>query len=651
MLIKLLLTLMVSSLPFINYSAIAAINPDKLFEHSKYQNAKISPDGQHLAVAMQYQGKITLVVLGLEKMKLIGSLRFPGNEEVGSYHWVNNERLVVSIVEKRPWLEEPQFYGELYAVNFDGSKGKMIYGYRAGEMQTGSRIKKKESTRGWGEIIDILPEDKKHILISSTLMSSTGESTPSVHKLNVYTGVIKKKIARSPLPFAHFLTDQQGQLRAVVGTDKDDKRQLYLRKDHQWQHVNNNTVSNDVIPFAIDASGKYLFTIDNYQQDLTGIFKLNLNDLSYSEVFTDQNVDVTDIEMTTNDRSAYAIRVDEGYPTYLMINGKAEEAKVFKDLLKSFPYNKVTITSKTADGNIYIVLVSSDISAGQLYLFDKKKNQLKFLFKFKADIESAELAQVEPIKFTASDGQNIHGYFTPAKGSSSEKIAPLVVLVHGGPHGVRDFWSFSAQVQYLALNGYSVLQVNYRGSGGYGEKFELAGHRAWGNVIQQDILDGYSWLISQKKATSNNACIMGASFGAYSAIQSAAIFPDSYQCAIANAGIYDLELMFDDGDIRLRRSGLSYLKQVLGTDQTLLKQMSPVNYAQKIKIPLFLAHGKEDERAPYEHAKRLRKALDKANKSYQWFVLDKEGHGFYNPENQKNYMKKVIQFLDQHLTK
>jgi dipeptidyl aminopeptidase/acylaminoacyl peptidase len=142
---------------------------------------------------------------------------------------------------------------------------------------------------------------------------------------------------------------------------------------------------------------------------------------------------------------------------------------------------------------------------------------------------------------------------------------------------------------------------------------------------------------------------MGASFGAYSAIQSAAIYPSTYKCAIANAGIYDLELMFDEGDVQERRSGMSYLKKVLGTDDKLLKSMSPVNYVEKIKIPLLLAHGEDDERAPYAHAERLREALDKVDKSYEWFVLDKEGHGFYNPENQKAYMKKVVGFLDKHL--
>lgn len=626
-----------------------AKNWDSLFDHAQYKNAKISPDGRHFAVAILHEERTALVFLQRDTMQAVGKISFTGRSEVGEFHWVNNERVVIEIVEHRAGLEKPLSYGELYSANIDGSKAKLIYGFRAAEKQTGSKIKKTKPTRGWGKIIDTLSEDEKHILISSTPMSTTGERLASVLKLNVYTGKINGNGSRSPIPNAHFLTDGSGQLRALIGTDKNNDEQLYVRRQDKWQAVAQGIVGTSVRGIAVSPSGKYLYTLDNIKQDLDGLFKLNLEDLSYKSVYTDKMVDVTDIEMTTDARSAYAIRVDEGYPSYLILNGKLEEAKVFKDLLKSFPYSKVSITSKTQKGDVYIVSVSSDIAPGNIYLFDKEKNELSFLFQFKPGIKSEELAEVEPIQLTASDGQVINGYFTAAKPSTNNKIAPLVVLVHGGPHGVRDYWSFSAKVQYLALNGYSVLQVNYRGSGGYGRNFEVAGHRAWGSISQQDIHDAYLWLVSQNKASANNACIMGASFGAYSAIQSAAIFPDSYKCAIANAGIYDLELMFEEGDIQNRRAGMSYLKMVLGTDKQKLKGMSPVNYVEKIQVPLLLAHGEDDERAPYAHAERLREALDDAKKPYEWFVVDKEGHGFYNPENQKAYMRKVLSFLNSHL--
>jgi len=637
-------------LVFIFISATGyAKNWDGIFERAQYQNAKISPDGKHLAVSVFNKGEASLVFIDSKTLKAVSGSKLPGRLEIDQYYWVNNERVVISLAKRDPWLEQPVSYGELFAINMDGSRGKMIYGYRSGEMQTGSRVKKKESTFGWGKIVDILPEDKKHILISSTPMSTTGERFATVLKLNVYTGVIKRKVVKSPVPFSRFITDSQGKVKFVVGIDGNNDTKLYVRQEGKWQHIPQDIVGSSVQPLFIGASGKYLYTIDDYQQDIKGIFKLNLENYQYKSVYTDKKVNITDVEMTTDKRSAYAVRVDDGYPAYLILNKKHEEAKVFKELLKLFPYSSVNVTSKTEDGQTYVVLVSSDIDPGSLYLLNRKSNKLKRLFQFKPEFKSADFAQVEPIKFEASDGSMLNGFFTQAKAKQKNELAPTVVLVHGGPHGVRDYWEFSTQVQYLVSNGYSVLQVNYRGSGGFGVNYEKLGYRAWGSRVQQDILDGYQWLVKNKKAADNKVCIMGASFGAYSAIQSAALYPDVYKCAIANAGIYDLELMFEEGDVRQRRSGMSYLKRVLGTDEQQLKSMSPVNYVEKIQVPILLAHGEKDKRAPFEHAERLRAALDKENKSYEWFVVGKEGHGFFNPENQRAYMKEVVGFLDKHL--
>lgn len=639
---KLLLSFLVllCSLP------LSAQNWDHLFDYSQYQNAKISPDGKHLAVSFLHQGKTALAFLTVDTMKMVGLASFGGKSEVGSYYWVNNERVVFKLVQRVPSKEKPQFFGELYATNIDGSKNIMIYGYRAGEMQTGSRLKKKEATYGWGEIIDILPSDPKHILISSTPMSKEGERLPTALKLNVYSGKIKKKLGRSPVSLAKFWADQEGSLKAVVGVNKHDERVLYIRKERDWHPISQDIVTSDVYPISIDETGKYLFTLDNPNQDLTGVFKLNLETLEYTNLYTDKVVDVTHFNLSSDGSTVYAARVDDGYPAYLLLDKQHEEAKVFKDLLASFPYSQVAITSRSEDGSLYVIRTNSDIDPGSLYLFNRENNSAKQLFKFKPKVDSNRLAQTEPVKVKASDGQILHGYFTKAS-SDRGKPAPAVVLVHGGPHGARDYWYFSSQVQYLALNGYSVLQINYRGSGGYGESFGIQGHQRWGSTIQQDIHDAYQWLLAEKKASS--ACIMGASFGGYSAVQSAVLYPDSYKCAVANAGIYDLQLMFDEGDIQTRQSGMSYLKRVLGEDQAKLKVMSPVHHVNKLKIPLLLAHGEEDERAPFEHAKRLRKALDKAGKTYEWFAVDKEGHGFFNPDNQKAYMKKVVEFLDKNL--
>lgn len=627
-------------------SQSSAENWEKLFERAQYNNAKISPDGKHLAVLFTHKGKNTLAFLDRETMSPVGTALLRGKNEVGDYHWVNNERVVGKIVQRHAFLEKPQYYGELFAINLTGQKYELIYGYRSGEMQTGSKIKKKKSIYGWAEIIDVLPEDNKHILISSTKMTKSGESFPTALILNVYTGVIQRTLMRSPIPKATFITDLSGEIKAVGGKNTS---QLFIRKGSNWIQVPKTNIGKNAYPIAIDSSGKYLYTLDNFKQDLTGLFKLNLNDLSYKSVFTDKDIDISDVMLSTNGRTAYALRLDNGYPEYILLNKTLQESKTFKDLLASFPYHSVQITSQSYDENFYIVKVSSDINPGSLYLFNKIKNKLELLFELQPNVPTEKLKEIEPIKIKASDGMTINGYFTNATKSDAETPAPLVILVHGGPHFVRDYWGYSNYVQYLALNGFSVLQVNYRGSHGYGSKFERAGFKHWGTNIQQDIYDSYQWLIKQNKASKNNACIMGGSFGAYSAIQSSIMFPNTYKCAIANAGVYDLPLMFEEGDITDSQSGKLYLEDTLGKDKKILKAMSPVYNVDNLSTPLLLAHGKKDKRAPFEHALRLKDALDKNNKNYEWYVIEKEGHGFYNSKNQQEYMRKVLSFLQKHL--
>ena len=622
-------------------------NWDKLFEPATYQNAKISPDGKYLAVAVRANDKIALIFLDRKTMKNLGSANFAGHSEVGDFYWVNNERVVIKIVQREPWLEKPQFYGELYAVNYDGSYANMIYGYKAGDVQIGTRIHKKKAIRGWGDIIDVLPNDPRQILISSTPQSSTGERTADIYKLDVYTGVIKKKLGQAPIPFANFLTDGEGNIRAVVGTNHNNDRKIYLKNGNNgWKALPNGIVGDRVSPISVSNSGKFLYTIDYSNGNIWGIYKLNLADLSYHEMFTDKVADITDLSMSSDGHEFYAARIDENYPTYILLSQNIE-ASVFKNLLRTFPYSTVLITSKSRDKNFYVVRVASDINPGTFYLYDKKQNKLALLFKLKPKLKSSDFAEMQPIKFPATDGTTLYGYFTPAKNIPKGKLAPTVVLVHGGPHGERDYWRFSSQVQFLALNGYSVLQVNYRGSSGYGQQYETAGFKHWGTLIQQDILDGLHWLIKQHKT--NQACIMGASFGGYSAIESVENYPNDYRCAIANAGVYDLAMLHNNGDVSELSSGRSYLKNVLGTNQQQLALMSPVNHVSKIKVPLLLAHGEHDKRAPFEQVEHLKSALEKANVSYQWFVIENEGHGFYNPDNQKRYMHKVKSFLDKHL--
>lgn len=618
---------------------------EHLFQNPKYQAVKISPDGKHLAVAMDSDGKRALIFIERKTMKMVGATKLPGKNEVGSYYWANNERVVIEINQSQPWSEQLGFYGELFAVNFDGSASELIYGYRNVDRDLGHRLKKKKKIDGWAEIIDMLPDDEKHILISSTPWGST---ISGLHKLNIYNGKTKKLVIGAPVPYATYITDEHGEVKALTGINDQDRVAVYVRKGDEWQQLPTEKHGSKFRALVVDNSGENLFVLDNFKQDKTGLFKLNLQSGEMTPIISDDKGDITRVKLTSDEKNIYSVGTYNGFPNYYLINPELTESQVFKQLVATFPDQSIDITSRTENGDIYIVRVSSDIEAGRFFIYDHANNKLSSLFKYYPEIDAKQLAYTDPFEFTSSDGLTISGYITQAKKQIKGEIPPLVVLVHGGPHA-RDYWRYSEKVQYLALNGYSVLQVNFRGSTGYGASFEAAGFKNWGTLIQQDIYEAYQWAISAGLAAKDKACIMGASFGGYSAIQSVIKYPKSYRCAIAYAGVYDLNLMLDEGNIKNLRFGKSYLNKTLGSDDVFRATMSPVHHVENIEIPLMIAHGEQDTQVPFEHAVRLRASLDKANKPYTWYKFSTETHGFYNPENQTKYMKDVLNFLNQNM--
>jgi dipeptidyl aminopeptidase/acylaminoacyl peptidase len=201
----------------------------------------------------------------------------------------------------------------------------------------------------------------------------------------------------------------------------------------------------------------------------------------------------------------------------------------------------------------------------------------------------------------------------------------------------------------LASEGMAVLQVNFRGSGGYGNAFEKAGYQKWGTDIQYDIIDATQYVIEEGYVDEKRICIAGGSFGGYSALQSAIIEPNMFKCAIGFAGVYDLPLMFEEGDVQGRRSGLNYLKEILGEDQALLKSMSPTYNVRKLKTNILLVHGGEDERAPIEQLESLEDSLKEIDYPFKKLVMDDEGHGFYDDGHRAKYYSEMLSFLKTNL--
>lgn len=633
----------------------AGATPPPLSDFSRrpdVSSVKISPDGAHLAVRANNEGKAAVVIMKTDTLKPVFLANLDGEEQVGAYHWANNERILLQVEELEGWEERPRNYGEWYAVNIDGKNKRAIYGFRSGKGRGGVRSKTAEATRGTGVIVDLLEEDPKHVLIGShpwkDWSSSTG-SSPELLRVNIYNGRTRV-VDRSPVPYASFLTDQQGKPRFVSGSTDDGKTRLYYRTrdDSEWiLRYEGEAEDGEIRPLAFKDQDT-VWIADNTQTSTQSIYTLDLLTGERKLVYHNEDSDPSSAWFTANGRNIYALEYETLLPSYVHLNRDSAESKLLSGLLNFFSEKQVRLTSQTKDGNLSTIMVFSDREPPTFFLFNRAKKQVRELFSAMPWIDTDTTASVQPIEFTARDGLTIRGYLTLPHGVDAVNL-PMVVNPHGGPHGPRDWWGYKQETQMLASRGIVVLTVNFRGSGGYGTDFEKAGYRHWGDNIQHDIIDATRHVIEAGYADKDRVCIYGGSFGGYSALQAPIVDPDLFACTVGFVGVYDLQMMYDKGDIPERQAGVAFLEKVIGRDVEQLRHFSPAANADKLNLPILLIHGEEDQRVPIEQAETLRAALDKEGISYEWMVMKKEGHGFYNDANRTILYARILEFLGRHL--
>jgi len=262
-------------------------------------------------------------------------------------------------------------------------------------------------------------------------------------------------------------------------------------------------------------------------------------------------------------------------------------------------------------------------------------------------IDPAKMRPMEPIKFTARDGLTIHGYLTRPSVAAGQKV-PLIINPHGGPYGIRDEWGFSDEVQFLANRGYAVLQVNYRGSGGYGNDFLRAGWHEWGGKMQNDLSDAVQWAIDQGIADPSRVAIYGASYGGYATLAGLTFTPELYCCGANYVGPSDLGLLAqgaNDGS----SSSENFFGEWMGDDKEYLRTHSPLNFVERIRVPLFNAYGYNDPRVDIRHWTKLEPKLKQYKKQYEILIEKNEGHGFYNEATRVAFYRRLEAFFDKNL--
>lgn len=626
--------------------AAADIPVRDFFEHRQFSAMKISPDGKHVAFTYQEETEVKLGVMRLRDQSVISSFGFGNNMHVLNFYWANDERVLMEVAEITGNLVSMQGIStDLYAANIDGSRRTLIFAKRNDGILY--------------SIMHMLPQQKDRILIARyNLRDKTGWRA---FTLDINRGRERYLDDQPAGIVVGLIADNSGNVRvgieAIEGKSFDDNRTvIHYKKDNSWQKLDVPTKRKNpsISPLGFSADNSKAYFSSNHdiaegEGDVAGVFQY---DFATSELTLLARHSFSDVGSVIrgSDGEVLAVNFATSSSDLELLNAEHPETKLFAGLQNAFPDQVLSFTSFDREGNTVLFNVKNDRNPGDFYLFDVKKGQARYLASALGKIKPAQMQPMREISFTARDGKIIRGLLTMPAGKTEG--VPLIVNVHGGPFGIYDSWGFDNEAQFFASRGYATLQINFRGSGGYGDDFYRAGRLQWGRSMQDDVTDGTLWAIEQGITDKDRVCIYGGSYGGYAALWGVIKEPDLYKCSVGYVGVYDMPLFFSgDGSDASRNPSIGqYLKAHVGEGEEYLRSISPVHHVDKIKAELFIVHGSKDVRVPIVHANNLRKALDSIGKPYEWLVKE-DGHGFFNVDNREALYTQMLAFFDKHIGK
>ena len=431
---------------------------------------------------------------------------------------------------------------------------------------------------------------------------------------------------------------------------------VFERVDDKWELISRSEeYSGTFAPEAFNNENDKLWVLDNNDTDKQALYLYDIASRTKSLVYKHPTVDIGSVMMDEDPETETGIVagvwVMPDYPQYVPLSETSPLNKWFMAIQKQFPDHTVSIRSETSakdlEQEFAVLEIWSDKHPGMYLLYNKTNASLSKIEQAHAYIDPAKMRPMEPYKLSMRDGKTVYAYLT--RPNDLDGPFPLIVHPHGGPYGPRDRWGFNAEVQALASRGYAVLQVNFRGSGGYGRDFIYSAFRQWGDEMQDDLTDATVWAIKSGITEPGKVCIYGASYGGYAALMGAVKEPDLYKCTAVYVGVTDLRLMTKKGDIQRRDEGIKYVRRAICADEAECKKDSPITYLDRLKADVMILHGTEDQRVPLAHAEILMRELNRLGKPYEKLIKQKEGHGFASVDNREESLKKLLSFFDRNI--
>ena len=509
-----------------------------------------------------------------------------------------------------------------------------------------------------GERRDLTPFEKIHAQIIGSskrrpteVLVGINADNPQLHdvyRLDLVTGTLVKEIENPG--YAGWVADEDLVVRCALAPLPDGSLDVLVRDSASadWRTLltipAEDVTSSDVVSFSGD--GRSLVMISAAGADTGRLTQVDLATGATTVLAEDPEADVAGAMLDPDTRDPQIVMILKDRMTYVVLDPSVEDdLKAIRGLHSGDPM----FLGRDESDQTWLVGFNVDAGSVSFYMYDRPSKSGRLLFEARPALSSYTLAAMEPFSFTARDGLEIHGYvtFPPGQGRSS---LPAVLDVHGGPQ-VRDSWGYNPEAQWFANRGYLCVQVNYRGSTGYGKAFVAAGDREWGGKMHDDLIDAVSYVTGQGWADPSRVAIYGGSYGGYAALVGAAFTPDVFRCAVDIVGPSNLKTLLETIPPYWAPMIAQLYRRVGNpeTDAEFLWSRSPLSRARDIRIPLLIAQGANDPRVKQAESEQIVAALTEAGIEHEYLLFPDEGHGFAKPENRIRFYTAAERFLARYL--
>lgn len=510
-----------------------------------------------------------------------------------------------------------------------------------------------------GETRDLTPFENVQVQVidrdkhfPTELLIGMNKENPQVHDvyhLDLNSGELTR-VAENPGNIAGWVVDTQFKVRGAVVATPDGGHNLLVRTDEQseWQPVltwgPDDALSSEPLSFTLD--GQSIYLRDSRDANAARLVKLHLASGELRVIAEDASYDVERVMVHPDTYEVQAVAFNKDRVNWTVLD---EAIKRDFERIREVHHGDFSIISRDDADHTWIIAFTVDNGPVPFYAYDRKSQNASFLFDNQPDLNNYTLAHREPISFTARDGLTVHGYLTLPTGQQRTNV-PMVLYVHGGPWA-RDIWGYEPTAQWFANRGYACLQVNFRGSTGYGKAFLNAGDREWGRNMHHDLVDGVTWAIEQGIADPRKVAIYGGSYGGYAALAGATFTPDLFCCAIDIVGPSNLVTLIKTIPPYWSTFLATFHKRVGNpeTEEEFLRSRSPLFKVDQIKIPMLIAQGANDPRVKQAESEQIVAAMKSKGIAYEYMLFPDEGHGFAKPENRLKFYAAAEKFLAQQL--